>query len=170
MRITQNLSLILLKFCCNLFLDTEIDWIAYMQEVEGFLTGERNYRLIRGDTGPLVYPAGFLYIFTFLRRVTENGKNILKGFHFFYKLFIFVYFKSIILGQYIFMVIYIINLITIFVLYFLAGDIIPFWSYIPLIFSKRIHSIFMLRLFNDCIAVLFSYVALYLFVNYKVVN
>ena len=40
---------------------TEIDWVAYMQEVEGYLGGERNYELIRGDTGPLVYPAGFLY-------------------------------------------------------------------------------------------------------------
>ena len=38
---------------------TEIDWKAYMQEVEGYLSGERNYERIRGDTGPLVYPAGF---------------------------------------------------------------------------------------------------------------
>lgn len=43
--------------------DTEIDWVAYMQEVEGFLDGERNYFNLRGDTGPLVYPAGFLYAY-----------------------------------------------------------------------------------------------------------
>uniref|UniRef100_A0A1I8FGB3 dolichyl-P-Man:Man5GlcNAc2-PP-dolichol alpha-1,3-mannosyltransferase n=1 Tax=Macrostomum lignano TaxID=282301 RepID=A0A1I8FGB3_9PLAT len=36
---------------------TEIDWRAYMQE--GFLNGTRDYRLLSGDTGPLVYPAGF---------------------------------------------------------------------------------------------------------------
>jgi len=35
-------------------LDTEIDWVAYMQEVEGFLNGSWNYTELRGDTGPLV--------------------------------------------------------------------------------------------------------------------
>jgi ALG3 protein len=30
---------------------TEIDWIAYMQEVEGYLGGERDYLKLRGDTG-----------------------------------------------------------------------------------------------------------------------
>ena len=34
---------------------TEIDWVAYMQEVEGFLSGERDYSRLRGDTGPCVY-------------------------------------------------------------------------------------------------------------------
>lgn len=43
--------------------DTEIDWIAYMQEVEGFLDGELNYFNLHGDTGPLVYPAAFVYIY-----------------------------------------------------------------------------------------------------------
>ena len=39
---------------------TEIDWRAYMDEVGGYLQGERDYRELRGDTGPLVYPAGFV--------------------------------------------------------------------------------------------------------------
>jgi alpha-1,3-mannosyltransferase len=34
--------------------DTEIDWKAYMQEVQGFLGGETDYKLLKGDTGPLV--------------------------------------------------------------------------------------------------------------------
>lgn len=38
--------------------DTEIDWIAYMQEVEGVVNGTWDYTKLRGDTGPLVYPAG----------------------------------------------------------------------------------------------------------------
>lgn len=58
---------------------TEIDWAAYMQEVKGFLDGERNYSLLRGDTGPLVYPAGFVYIFSFLFWLTNEGSNILRG-------------------------------------------------------------------------------------------
>ena len=55
--------------------DTEIDWIAYMQEVGGFLGGELDYRLLGGDTGPLVYPAGFLYIYSFFRSITNQVLN-----------------------------------------------------------------------------------------------
>ena len=40
-------------------IDTEIDWKAYMQEVEGFLNGTRDYRRLEGDTGPLVYVTPF---------------------------------------------------------------------------------------------------------------
>lgn len=39
---------------CLHSLDTEIDWVAYMQEVEGFISGERDYLKLKGDTGPLV--------------------------------------------------------------------------------------------------------------------
>ena len=42
---------------------TEIDWEAYVEEVEGYLSGELNYANLRGGTGPLVYPAGFLYLY-----------------------------------------------------------------------------------------------------------
>ena len=38
----------------SLCADTEIDWVAYMQEVEGVLNGTRDYSQLRGDTGPLV--------------------------------------------------------------------------------------------------------------------
>ena len=44
-------------------LDTNIDWDAYMEEVEGVVNGTYDYTLLKGDTGPLVYPAGFVYIF-----------------------------------------------------------------------------------------------------------
>ncbi|KAJ3323866.1 isopentenyl-diphosphate delta-isomerase idi1 [Boothiomyces sp. JEL0866] len=33
---------------------TEIDWKAYMQQVQGFLSGEYDYLKLKGDTGPLV--------------------------------------------------------------------------------------------------------------------
>ena len=36
------------------YADTEIDWVAYMQEVEGVLNGTWNYSQLKGDTGPLV--------------------------------------------------------------------------------------------------------------------
>lgn len=35
-----------------------------MSQVKGFLGGERDYKNLKGDTGPLVYPAGFLYIYS----------------------------------------------------------------------------------------------------------
>lgn len=48
-----------------------------MQEVEGVINGELNYTNLRGDTGPLVYPAGFVWIFSGLYYITNNGENIL---------------------------------------------------------------------------------------------
>ena len=48
-----------LTWCrCVVVTDTEIDWIAYMQEVEGAMGGQLDYAQLKGDTGPLVYPAG----------------------------------------------------------------------------------------------------------------
>ncbi|OUM61409.1 glycosyltransferase family 58 protein, partial [Piromyces sp. E2] len=78
--------------------DTEIDWIAYMQEVSGFLKGEFDYMKLKGDTGPLVYPAGFVYIFSLLYKITNNGENIR-------------------LAQYIFMGLYIATLVVILNIY-----------------------------------------------------
>ena len=124
---------------------TEIDWVAYMQEVKGYLDGERNYLNLRGDTGPLVYPAGFVYIFAWLYRVTDQGKNIF-------------------LAQYKFAMLYVFNLVVVLLLY-LKGGKVPFVVTCLLVLSKRIHSIFVLRMFNDCVAVFFGYMAILLFCN-----
>ncbi|KAG0226866.1 Lethal(2)neighbour of tid protein [Mortierella sp. GBA43] len=77
---------------------TEIDWIAYMQEVSGYLKGETDYMKLRGDTGPLVYPAGFVYIYSALYYLTDMGKNIL-------------------IGQWIFMGLYLLTLVIVFAIY-----------------------------------------------------
>ena len=42
------------SLCVIACVDTEIDWVAYMQEVEGVLNGTLDYSQLRGDTGPLV--------------------------------------------------------------------------------------------------------------------
>lgn len=47
-----------------------------MQEVEGFLNGTLDYAHLKGDTGPLVYPAGFVYIYSLLYFATDRGTNI----------------------------------------------------------------------------------------------
>lgn len=52
--------------------DTEIDWVAYMEEVGGYQDGERDYTKLRGGTGPLVYPAGFVHLFDALQRLTSG--------------------------------------------------------------------------------------------------
>ena len=117
---------------------TEIDWVAYMQEVKGFLDGELDYRKLRGDTGPLVYPAGFVYLFAGLYHLTGNGANI-------------------VLAQWLWVALYLVVTGTVIVLYRRAGA--PPLLTVVLILSKRIHSIFMLRLFNDCIAMGLAYAA-----------
>jgi alpha-1,3-mannosyltransferase len=123
---------------------TEIDWRAYMQEVEGFLGGELNYELLRGDTGPLVYPAGFVYLYAGLRWLTDEGTNIWRA-------------------QCFFTGFYVMTLAVVAYLY--RKSKAPGPLLLCLVLSKRVHSIFILRLFNDGIAMLFLYVAAALFVN-----
>ncbi|KAF9172495.1 dolichyl-P-Man:Man(5)GlcNAc(2)-PP-dolichol alpha-1,3-mannosyltransferase [Mortierella sp. AD011] len=118
---------------------TEIDWIAYMQEVSGYLNGETDYMKLRGDTGPLVYPAGFVYIYSALYYITDLGKNILKG-------------------QWIFMGLYLLNLGVVFAIYS-KDKTIPPYVLIPLCLSKRLHSIYVLRLFNDPVAMFLLFAA-----------
>jgi len=205
---------------------TEIDWVAYMQEVEGYLSGERDYTKLRGDTGPLVYPAFFLYVYTALRWLTGEGRNIRTG-------------------QWIFAVVYCANLAVVLAMYsecswsvggsgdgdgdgdggavtaavvvdtpalstastrrsprnkanhdahaaavVSAGDskvhiqasyealtvrrvltaedgIVPLWAWVLLILSKRVHSLFVLRMFNDTLAAMCGYLAVLLFTQHR---
>ncbi|GBN43318.1 Dol-P-Man:Man(5)GlcNAc(2)-PP-Dol alpha-1,3-mannosyltransferase, partial [Araneus ventricosus] len=50
-----------------------------MQEVEGVVNGTWDYQYLKGDTGPLVYPGGFVYIFLILYAATLRGTWILCG-------------------------------------------------------------------------------------------
>lgn len=69
-----------------------------MQQVECFLNGTRDYTKITGDTGPIVYPSGHLLIYSTLFYVTNSGKNIL-------------------FAQYIFIGLYLLNLLLVFRMY-----------------------------------------------------
>ncbi|KAL4155117.1 hypothetical protein PRNP1_007231 [Phytophthora ramorum] len=126
---------------------TEIDWSTYMQQVELFKGGERDYMNIRGDTGPLVYPAGFLYIFSFLHSVTDEGQNIRRA-------------------QFIFLGFYLITIATVLAIYYRAR-VLPPWATVFLCISKRLHSIFMLRMFNDGVAMMLLFIAIYLFARQR---
>lgn len=127
---------------------TEIDWKAYMQECEGFLNGTLDYSQLRGDTGPLVYPAGFVYIYSFLYLLTNQGENIK-------------------LAQYVFIGIYLLQLFFVLRIYIKSRKVPPYVLVITILTSYRIHSIHVLRLFNDPIAVLLLYVSLNMFIDSK---
>ena len=154
---------------------TEIDWVAYMQEVDFWLDGEYDYLKIYGNTGPLVYPAGFLYLFGFLQWFTN---------------------REIPKAQIVFLGFYVLTQIAVFGLYFMIlrqirktrqiqkaarndsfideaplSSINEVWSFRIAIgilcLSKRYHSIFLLRLFNDGPAMLVSYISFWCFMNNK---
>ncbi|XP_066931525.1 dol-P-Man:Man(5)GlcNAc(2)-PP-Dol alpha-1,3-mannosyltransferase-like [Clytia hemisphaerica] len=127
---------------------TEIDWKAYMDEVEGFLNGTLDYTKLEGGTGPLVYPAGFVYIFSGLYYLTDHGENIK-------------------LGQYFFCGLYLVFISVIFYIHYKSQRVPPYAMFFLCCASYRIHSIFVLRLFNDPIAMLLFYIALIYFINQK---
>ncbi len=47
-----------------------------MEQVTQYVHGEHDYTQIRGGTGPLVYPASHVYIYTGLYYLTNEGKDI----------------------------------------------------------------------------------------------
>ncbi|PWY74087.1 alpha-1,3-mannosyltransferase [Aspergillus eucalypticola CBS 122712] len=129
-----------------LLADTEIDWTTYMQQISLYLSGERDYTLIKGSTGPLVYPAGHVYSYTFLYHLTDEGRDIF-------------------FGQILFAVLYLITLVVVLCCYRQSGA--PPYLLPLLVLSKRLHSVYVLRLFNDGLAALAMWVAILLFMNRK---
>lgn len=111
-----------------------------MQQVNQYIKGERDYLNLYGDTGPLVYPAAHVYIYRLLHYLTDEGRDIR-------------------LAQYIFVALYLVTLALVMQCYRQAKT--PPWVFPLLVLSKRLHSIFMLRLFNDCFAILFLFMAVY---------
>ncbi|KAF2728969.1 Lethal(2)neighbour of Tid protein [Polyplosphaeria fusca] len=119
---------------------TEIDWTTYMEQIELYIKGERDYKNIVGSTGPLVYPAAHVHIYRLLYALTDHGRNIQ-------------------LAQIIFGIVYLLTLGVVMQCYRAAK--VPPYVFPLLILSKRLHSIFMLRCFNDCFAVLGLFSAIY---------
>ncbi|KAF9500972.1 mannosyltransferase [Pleurotus eryngii] len=108
---------------------TEIDWETYMAQIAMIMKGETDYSRISGPTGPLVYPAGHVYIHQLLHEITDAGRNMA-------------------LSQQIYAGLYVSSLILTCCIYRKAGA--PNWLLLALPLSKRLHSIYVLRLFNDC--------------------
>jgi alpha-1,3-mannosyltransferase len=117
-----------------------------MQQISLYISGERDYTLIKGSTGPLVYPAAHVYIYEILYHLTDEGRDIF-------------------LGQILFAILYLATLTVAMTCYRQAGA--PPYLLLPLVLSKRLHSVFMLRLFNDGFAAFAMWVAILLFTNKK---
>lgn len=134
-----------------------------MEQIQLFEDGERDYTKIEGGTGPLVYPAAHVWIYRILYNITDQGKDIVKA-------------------QQLFAVLYILTLGVVMVCYRKAkvGNdargscfLFPFRAdreeqappyVLPmLVLSKRLHSIFVLRCFNDCFATFFLWLSILLF-------
>ena len=50
-----------------------------MQQIALYRSGERDYANIKGQTGPLVYPAGHVAIYDALYQLTDQGTNIFRA-------------------------------------------------------------------------------------------
>ncbi|XP_045395762.1 dol-P-Man:Man(5)GlcNAc(2)-PP-Dol alpha-1,3-mannosyltransferase isoform X5 [Lemur catta] len=120
---------------------TEIDWKAYMAQVEGVINGTYDYTQLQGDTGPLVYPAGFVYIFMGLYYATGRGTDIR-------------------MAQNIFAVLYLATLLLVFLIYHQTCKVPPFVFFFMCCASYRVHSIFVLRLFNDPVAMVLLFLSI----------
>lgn len=114
-------------------------------QVDAFVEGERDYTKIEGDTGPLVYPAGFLYVYSAIKLLTAG---------------------QVFPAQILFGVLYIVNLSLVLLMY-VKTEVLPWWALGLLCLSKRVHSIFVLRLFNDCFAMTFLHAAMVLIMYHK---
>ncbi|KDE03168.1 hypothetical protein MVLG_06325 [Microbotryum lychnidis-dioicae p1A1 Lamole] len=118
---------------------TEIDFSTYMQQSSLFIGGERQYSLIKGDTGPLVYPAGFLYVYSGIHYITRGGLDIRTA-------------------QCLFAQLYLVTLGFVFEIIRRCGSVPPY-ALVLMCLSKRLHSIYALRLFNEAPAMLPFYAA-----------
>lgn len=93
-----------------------------------------------------MYPAGFVYIYTIFYYITDHGKNIR-------------------LAQYCFIGIYLLQMYLVLKIYSKSRKVPPYVLVFSAFTSYRIHSIYVLRLFNDPIAILFLYAALNFYLN-----
>lgn len=160
---------------------TEIDFSTYMEQVTVYLQGERDYIHIRGATGPCVYPAGYLYLYSLIKSWTDNGTNIRHA------QFIFAFFYTV--TQALVLYIYHATLIRTIRSQMVRieendkssvpakddaalkqrrlGYLLWCCRFMMLLLccSKRVHSIFILRLFNDGPTMLFLYASIVCFIH-----
>ena len=126
---------------------TEIDWKAYMEEVKGPIDeGIFDYMQLRGATGPLVYPGGFVALYGALRALAGGDGSDIRT------------------AQWAFVGVYVGTHALAAACYAAAWPrSMPPWALLLLCISLRLHSIYVLRLFNDCWAMLLAWASFALF-------
>jgi alpha-1,3-mannosyltransferase len=138
---------------------TEIDYTTYLAQARVFLGGERHYSKIEGPSGPCVYPAAHLYLYSAIGWATDWAGGDAQG-----KNWLGMGMKKdesdLRAVQLIFAGLYLFTLAVVIQCYRRVGA--PGWLLALLVGSKRLHSIFLLRIFNDCLAVLCFWIAIYL--------
>ena len=158
------------------------DWDAYMEQVAQVRGGEYDYSKLHGDTGPIVYPAGFVWLFMLLKSIFQWDHKLYTT-EYIPKNFTDIGLEA---KGYVSTTNYedrtvrpygtMIALQLLFTLLYLCGNGIiatlyersktmPWWSPFLLVCSRRIHSIFVLGLFNDCWATVLLVVSLYFIVK-----
>jgi alpha-1,3-mannosyltransferase len=129
---------------------TEIDYTTYLAQARAYLSGERHYTKITGPSGPCVYPALHLYVYScidyVMQWITGDGVRSKKD--------------DLSIAQVLFAGLYLVTLTVVIQCYRKIGA--PGWLLMLLVGSKRLHSIFLLRMFNDCFAVLGLWASIYL--------
>lgn len=122
---------------------TEIDFQTYVRQAQLFMDGERTYTKIDppGGSGPCVYPAGHLYVYSLFNLLSAQGTDL--------------FYTQVVFGA-----LYLCTILAVSQIYRAAKA--PPILILSLALSKRLHSIFVLRLFNDPISMLFMYMCMYL--------
>eukprot|EP00742_Colponemidia_sp_Colp-10_P006022 GILJ01006446.1.p1 GENE.GILJ01006446.1~~GILJ01006446.1.p1 ORF type:complete len:423 (-),score=36.81 GILJ01006446.1:169-1437(-) len=144
------------------------DWDAYMEQVASvFQDGQLDYTQIKGDTGPLVYPAGHVWLFGMLYYITGWDHHTFTTIDVTHRDAIPGYEHRNVLPlgrlrliQCLYLCLYIFLLSLLLHLY-RRGRTIPVKAYFLLSLSRRVHSIFVLGFFNDCFAMSFLYLSIY---------
>jgi alpha-1,3-mannosyltransferase len=125
---------------------TDVDFSTYIEQVRLVKNnGEFDYANLQGKTGPLVYPAGHVYFYWLLDNLVDTQKIIQVQL-----VFVFLYLASVWL-----------------VLTNYQKAKYPTWVLIACCLSRRVHSIFILRCFNDCVCVFLSHLSISLLMNKK---
>ncbi|KAI5952122.1 ALG3 [Candida margitis] len=107
---------------------TEIDYTTYLQQIDKVNAGELDYANIYGDSGPIVYPAGFITVYQYIQWLCGDNVNE---------------------AQYIFGYCFTATVALVCFVYAQIWDLQP-WPVYLFLASKRLLSIYVLRLFNDC--------------------
>lgn len=123
---------------------TEIDYSTYLEQA-AMVTESKvyDYRALRGEQGPLVYPAGHVWLYALVGKYA--GGSILRA-------------------QYLFGLVYVLDALVVARIYAktLSKKAFPPVLLACLALSKRAHSVFVLRLFNDGPCAFLSHVAVLL--------